>query len=393
MARIELSRIPASVLMSEGSDAEHVVHIESLVTELNVLAQIVENERREVVGGITKREMVFVGGDFCYLDEGKLTKYSKMLETSRQSYGGNEQLVRRFESELVVWKMASQMTSELEIGDGIVIVSPPREEYRFGDEPPLSATFVIVRGEGDKYLAYSLYTPEIEEEELLQAVGLPVNLDKKSVLETPIVVKKRKLDGVVGELGFAGWDEIERRVVDLDNPDQFDGRVVNQAILQLRSKFLDQKGEFFWDKFSKMVRDLLLKDLMGEFVDKDQKEIYQNGLIYLQIANENELTHELSWIMGMEGISGHEIEKWIIRQEELQQMDMYRAMWGGHGNGSSVLSFDQKGNHLDMRADRVMSQDKKTFKLKCGNCNKSFESPTTKCKCPNCNENVSKGGE
>lgn len=380
---IELDHIPAAPLMREG-DESPVSDLGSLLAELYVIAAAVEKERSSEVGGVTRREMILRNGEFCYANkDGVVTPYVEMFRTSKNTYAENTQLVERFNSEEMVWQRAADLANTIEIGGGVIIISPPRDIYRFPGQQALSATFVLKKVDQDLFVAYSLYVPEIDEQEHVKIVGLPIGLSGNEVLETPVVVTEDKITEIVEKLGFTTWGEAESRAISLDRENEFQNRGVFRALLKLNERFKDQQNTEFRLKFADMIRDLLLKDVLGKFVESDENDIFQEGLLYLRAKTVGKLDHKLAWIFGNEGINDRLLEDWMMEQRILQQQAVYKAMWGGHGNGSSMLSFDDKNNFIDSRTNMLMdiNRRKDKHKKECTKCHKKLNGEG---KCEHC---------
>ncbi|EKD79949.1 MAG: hypothetical protein ACD_40C00246G0004 [uncultured bacterium] len=379
---LELFDIPAAPVMRE--DLNYSDDLGSLLAELYMIAVAVEQERMSEIGGVTRRKMLLIGDDFCYpVENGENTPYVKMFEISRKTYAENQKLVERFVSEEIVWRSAGLMAHDIKIGDAIVIISPPREIYRFLGQPALSATFILRRVSGEEFEAFSLYVPEIDEDQHKQIVGMPRDMSEYEVLETPILVESEIIDRIVTGLGFAGWNEVIRRSLNLDGQQELEKTDIYRAIVRLRGRFEDEKETIFWLGFADMIRDLLLKDVMGIFEDLSENEIYQEGMLFLRVKNRGKLNNKLAWVFGMEGMDDQRLQKWIVDQQALQQRVVYQAMWGGHGNGSSMLSFDDKNSFLDSRTiiltDGLKNREKR--KSDCSKCRKPLNSEG---KCERC---------
>ena len=380
---IELSSIPAAPVMRESLN--YAVNLGSLLSELHMIATAVEQERVGEVGGVTRRKMALIGNDFCYPDEnGKNTPYVEMFETSRKTYGGNRELVSRFESEEIVWRKAGVMAKSVEKGNSIVIMSPPREIYRFPGQPALSATFILKKINENEFEAFSLYVPEISEEIHAQIVGMPRNVSENEVLETPILVRSEMINKIVTELGFEGWNEVARRSLNLNGQQELEKRDIYQAIVRLREKFEDEKETIFWLGFADMIRDLLLKDVMGMFEGSSEKDIYQEGMLFLKAKNKNKLNNKLAWMFGVEGIDDQILQRWLVDQRALQQRTVYQAMWGGHGNGSSMLSFGDHNSFLDSRTNMLVNGLGKHREKKKSECNQCHNPLNSEGQCKHC---------
>lgn len=380
-ATLELSKIPAAPVMREN--LSYAADLGSLLAELHMIATAVEQARMSEVGGATRRKMLLRGEDFCYFNEqGKEVAYVEMFATSKKTYSENTTLVERFTSEEMVWKKAGAMASKIAIGDAIGIISPPREIYRFPGQEALSATFILRKVDQEKFEAYSLYVPEIDEIRHKQSVGMPEELSGQSVLETPIWIPGEKLPGVAIALGFAGWEEIKNRALNLDGQQELEKKDVYRAIVGLRQKFAEEKATTFWLGFAEMVRDLLLKDVMGLLAGFGEKEIFQEGVLFLRAKNRGKLNNKLSWVLVGEGIDEQRLEKWMADQRILQQRAVYQAMWGGHGNGSSMLSFGDKNSFLDSRTNLLLKSLKSREKK--NDCNKCHKPLNKEGKCEKC---------
>lgn len=384
-AEVKLDHIPAAPLMREG-DESPVSDLGSLLAELYIIAAAVEQERVNEVGGVTRREMLLRDKQFCYANtDGVLTPYVEVFKTSKQTYAGNAKLVERFDSEEIVWSRAADLANTVEMGGGVVIISPPRDIYRFPGEQALSATFILKKVDHDRFVAYSLYIPEISEQEHMKIVGLSAGLSGNSVLETPISISEVDMSIVVEKLGFADWEEVERRAVCLGRENSMQDRGVFRALLQLNERFKDQQNIEFRLVFADMIRDLLLKDVLGKFTESGEDDIYQEGLLYLRAKTVGQLNYKLAWIFGCEGIDDRLLDTWVVEQQLLQQQAVYRAMWGGHGNGSSMLSFDDKNKFIDSRANMLMDTNRGKGKGK-GECKKCHGKLDGEGKCEHCSK-------
>lgn len=372
---IELFKIPAAPLMREAIN--YSTDLGSLLAELHMIASVVEQQRMSEVGGATRRTIMLVGNDFCYSTEnGEFAPYVKMFETSRGTYSENEKLVERFKSEEIVWTRAGVMAKNTKIDDSIIIISPPREIYRSPGQTALSATFILKKVTEDQFEAFSLYVPEISEDRHKEIVGMSEKIIGDDILETPILASSELVDSIIADLGFVGWDDVERRSLNLDGQQELEQRDVYRAIVSLRVKFEEEIETSFWLGFADMVRDLLLKDVMGMFENLNAKDIYQEGMLFLRAKNQNKLNAKLAWTFGVEGIDDQRLQYWLIDQQALQQRAVYQAMWGGHGNGSSMLSFDNKNSFLDSRTNILTNgwKSKEKKKTECKECHQSLDS-------------------
>jgi len=379
---LELFDIPAAPLMKE--EIRYSVDLGSLLAELHIIASAVEQQRMSEAGGATRRKMMLVDNKFCYpTGNGDFVPYVKMFETSKGTYSENQKLIKRFESEEIVWTKAGNMAKGIKIDDSIVIISPPRDIYRFPGQTALSATFVLRKVAENEFDAFSLYAPEISEVRHKEIVGMSEEISGDAILETPILISSELIDSVVTGLGFFDWNEVERRSLNLDGQQELEKRDVYRALMSLRIKFEDENETVFWLGFADMVRDLLLKDVMGMFENINEKDIYQEGMLFLRAKNRGMLDSKLAWKFGMDGIDDQRLQNWLNDQQALQQRAVYQAMWGGHGNGSSMLSFDDKYKFLDTRTNMLTSGWKNNEKKmkECSKCHKSLNSEG---KCEHC---------
>jgi len=391
MVAVEVVKRLSSVGVGNEAWQSFVPNIESLRAEIGVKLQMVEKEREQVVGGVTVREVWLERDGLYYRDsEGKKVNYQIIMQTSQQEFAGEQVLVERFRAEGVGWGKAAEMLQEIDENEVVVIVSPPGEVYREGDRLALSATFVLQKV-GSKYAAYATYVPEIEEERHADIFGLPGEMETNELVQSPVVMKQVEIDAAMAKLGFAGWREIERRAVNLDEKLIYQERLVYQAIIDLRHQFDTKTEGKFWKSFEKMVLDLVMKDVRGELVGLSAEEIKKTAMIYL---NESlaETGGDLGWLLVEMGVGQEDIDEWRVRQEWIQQQEWYQMGWGSHGNAMEIPDFGQKGDHFDARTNRLVDararEAKNTVTCSCG---RKIEARRVPCNCPACGKRVAAG--
>ncbi len=369
-------------------------------------------------GGATLRQMVLVPGEgFFHEIEGEWIKYTEYFEKAIEDTDDIE-VKRRFEAEQLGWERAEQKLIDSEI-EMMAIASPPGEVYRLENKEPLSATFVLARGEevsfqlegreveGVVFDAFALYVDEISVEEHLQVLGgvgefveRLVVIDDLALVATPVVLERviEQLDEMVVRLGFDNWDEMEKEAMRLNGvllEGSGEQEVRRRGLIKMLGDLVDvslwEYGKYDLDLVAVVIDMCLSKEMRGYYVDKGLEMVKQDIQLTLLELHKGVESVELISELGVDLFT---YNQWKREQELLLNDHIFQRMMSAHGGGGIMVGKDQNMMSIDARTNQLMTMnhEKRKMSLKCGECGHSFESKTAPCDCPKCHKKVSKEG-
>ncbi len=363
----------------------------SLRTELEVRLKALEQQRMAEVGGVTLREMFWRKGEFYFWDGKDWQTYDQILENSLSHYSQGK-VRERFEAEKEGWRRAGLLAEQMEVGQVIVIGSPPDDIYRDKTGQGLTANFILVKLSPNKWLAYSVYVPEISLQEHRRLLGINEELNANGVVATPVVMEGELIDKLVVNLGFDGWQEIVRRAVDLDKVAKGTEtglrKELEEAIVSLWQSHAHISNEVFWLVFSDMISDFLIKDIKGR-LSSDVEGLRKSGLIFLleqlKKRNEWELAARLRWELAVLQVDDAMIETWLEEQRSIMEQRWYQVIFGG-AHGSGAFSFGQNElRFTDWRERWRIAEAKQEKQIECKKCHHQFVvMGEKKVRCPHC---------
>lgn len=371
----------------------------SLLVEMDVM--------RELIGGATVRQMFYVEGEgFYHSVNGDLLRYGEFYDKAINDTTSYEHK-NRFYAEKKGWERAEILLKNEDV-EIILIASPPGSTYRFENMVPLSATFLLARGEkgtlelngvqkeGYMFDAYSLYIDEIEAKThtdvLNEVADLTVSdLDPKNVLSivsAPFVMdrKMNNLDKLAQLLGFESWEHVEVTALNLAHVNneektmsQLRRGMIIEHLKEIVVESLKSKTKWSLDNLSESIKRVLAKEAIGAYLSKNNEEVRKDILLtILSTQQDGVVPIRIDNI-----VDPFEYISWQNEQGALLHNERFMRMMAAHGGGGLMTKEEAlMVMGIDDRMVQTFIEEKKKNPT-CGKCSGSLNSQG---KCVNCSK-------
>lgn len=371
----------------------------SLLVEMDVM--------KELIGGATVRQMFYVAGEgFYHSVNGNLIRYREFYEKAINDTSSIEHK-NRFGAEMKGWDRAEKLLIDDNV-EIIVIASPPGPTYRFENMMPLSATFLLARGEkgtlelngeqkeGFMFDAFSLYIDEIDTklhtDVLNEVADLTVpDLDPNNVLSivsTPFVMERKlnNLNKFAQLLGFESWDNVEITALNLahvNNEEKTMSQLRRGMIIENLKEIVIEslKSDTKWNhvNLSESIKRVLAKEAIGAYLSKTTEEVRKDILLTVLSMQKDGVTP-----IRIDNITNpFEYRSWQDEQGALLHNDKFMRMMAAHGGGGLMTKEEAL---MTMGIDDRIAQSNIEDKKKNPTCSKCSGSLNSQGKCANCSK-------